>query len=428
MLFFHSMLSMGFSDDLDAILATSPKDRQTMLFSATMPKGIVNIAKKYMNDRKEISIGKKNVGAENVNHEYFMVHARDRYIALKRIVDLHPNIYAIVFCRTRAETKDVSDKLGKEGYNADALHGDLSQAQRDHVMGRFREKTLQLLIATDVAARGLDVHDLTHVINYNLPDDPEIYVHRSGRTGRAGKSGISIAIIHTRETRKINEIERIVGKKFDKKSVPSGKQICEKQLFNLIDKVEKITVDETQIEPFLDIIDKKLSWLSREDLIKHFVSVEFNRFLNYYKNAPDINVTESKSRYSEDSSRRTGRNSRRRDDRERRDNREHRDDRSRRESGSRRDRLKNSEPGFSRLFINLGIKDDLKPTDIIAHMNNTISGEKIKIGKIDIHPAFSFFEVDEAHKNTVLKKLNGSKFNGITVSVETANPKKKKRD
>jgi len=266
------MLTMGFKDDLDAILEGTPDDKQTLLFSATMPKEIAAIAKKYMKDAIEISAGKKNIGAENVNHVYYMVNARDRYLALKRIADINPKIYGIVFCRTRRETKEVAEKLMADGYNADALHGDLSQAQRDYVMNRFRVKNLQLLVATDVAARGLDVTDLSHIINYNLPDDLEVYIHRSGRTGRAGKKGVCLTIIHSRETGKIKMIQKKVGKPFEHAPVPSGKEICGKQLYNLIDKIEKIEVDNSQIDQFLPEIYKKLEWLSREDLIKHFVS------------------------------------------------------------------------------------------------------------------------------------------------------------
>ncbi|RLD51830.1 MAG: ATP-dependent helicase, partial [Bacteroidetes bacterium] len=328
------MLSMGFKDDLDDILKDSPEDKQILLFSATMPKEIERIANKFMTNPVEISAGKRNAGADNVNHEFYMVNARDRYSALKCLADLHPNIYGIVFCRTRRETKEVADKLMQDGYNADALHGDLSQAQRDHVMNRFRSKILQILVATDVAARGLDVTDLTHIINYNPPDDNEVYIHRSGRTGRAGKKGTSISIIHTREGHRIKALEKIVGKKFNKQNVPTGKEICEKQLFNLVDKVEKIEVDDSQIEQFLPVIYKKLDWLSREDLIKHFVSVEFNRFLGYYKNAPDINASTSRR---DDRDRKSDRG--RRGDRDRdRDSRDRNGDRGRR--GERGDRDK----------------------------------------------------------------------------------------
>jgi len=289
------MLSMGFKDELDAILENSPAEKQTLLFSATMPAEIVSISKKYMTDTHEISAGRKNSGADNVDHHYYLIHAKDRYVALKRVVDINPSIYSIIFCRTRSEAKEIADKLMQDGYNADALHGDLSQAQRDFVMSRFRSRHLQILVATDVAARGLDVNDLTHVINYNLPDDPEIYIHRSGRTGRAGKKGISVVFIHLREKSKLRQSEKKINKEFIRKSVPSGKEICEKQLFSLIDKVEKVSVNETQIAEFMPVIYKKLAWLDREELIKHFVSVEFNRFLQYYENATDLNVDEQQA-------------------------------------------------------------------------------------------------------------------------------------
>jgi len=289
------MLSMGFKDDMDAILATTSKEKQTLLFSATMPHEIMRIVKTYMKDPIEIAAEQIQTGADNVTHHYYEVQARDRYVALKRIIDMQPEIYAIVFCRTRAETKEIADKLSSEGYNSDALHGDLSQQQREYTLGRFRSKTLQLLIATDVAARGLDVTDLTHVINYNLPDDPDTYIHRSGRTGRAHRKGISITIINSRENNRIRDLERRVGKPFERKKVPTGKEICEKQLFHLVEKVENVEVEEKQIMEFLPVIFNKLSWLDREELIKRFVSVEFNRFLAYYKNAQDINVEHRKS-------------------------------------------------------------------------------------------------------------------------------------
>ena len=285
------MLTMGFKEDLQAILAKTPSEKQTLLFSATMSKRIIAITKQYMNSPIEISAARVNLGAENVQHLYYMVQAKYRYEVLKRIADSNPNIYGITFCRTRRETKEISNKLMQDGYNADAIHGDLSQAQRDEVMDRFRKGKLHLLVATDVAARGLDVNDLTHVINYNLPDDDEVYVHRSGRTGRAGKSGISIAIIHTKEMGRIRGIERISKIKFSRELVPSGKDICQKQLYSLMDKIKTVIVDEPQIEPFLPTIYKKLESLDREELIKHFVSAEFNRFLNYYKNSSDINLS-----------------------------------------------------------------------------------------------------------------------------------------
>ena len=283
------MLSMGFKEDLESILSKTPKEKQTLLFSATMTKKVKEVTKGYMNNIKEISVARMNVASENVKHVNYIVQARDRYEVIKRVSDMNPDIYGIVFCRTRRETKDVANKLMNDNYNADTLHGDLSQAQRDDVMNRFRKRQIQILVATDVAARGLDVNDLTHVINYNLPDDYETYIHRSGRTGRAGKTGISIAIIHGRETRKLKEIERKHGISFKKELVPNGVDICKNRLYSLIDKIEKVNVDEKQIEPFLPYIYEKLDWLDREKLIKHFVSAEFNRYLSYYKNSTDIN-------------------------------------------------------------------------------------------------------------------------------------------
>src|SRR6187399_555406 len=289
------MLSMGFKDDLDAILGTTPKEKQTLLFSATLPHEILRMVKTYMQDPVEIAAEKTQTGADNVTHHYYEVNAKDRYVALKRIIDLHPDIYAIVFCRTRAETKEIAEKLSVDGYNSDALHGDLSQEQREYTMGRFRGKTLQLLIATDVAARGLDVTDLTHVINYNLPDDPDTYIHRSGRTGRAHRKGVSITTIHSREHNRLRDLERRIGKPFEKKLVPTGKEICEKQLYHLVDKVENVEVDESQIKDYLPVINSKLSWLDRDELIKRFMSIEFNQFLSYYKDSRDINL-DSKNR------------------------------------------------------------------------------------------------------------------------------------
>ncbi|MCB2220136.1 MAG: DEAD/DEAH box helicase [Bacteroidetes bacterium] len=380
------MLNMGFKDELDSILETTPKEKRTLLFSATMPDAVLKIAKKYMHEPREITSGQRNVGAENVRHQFYMVHARDRYEALKRIADINPSIYGIVFCRTRQETKDVADKLKNDGYNADALHGDLSQAQREYVMKGFRSKHLQMLVATDVAARGLDVNDLTHIINYNLPDELEIYIHRSGRTGRAGKSGISISIIHTRESNKIRNLEKITGKKFEKKLVPTGREICEKQLFNLVDRMEKTEVDEAQIGEYMDVIYKKLEWLSREDLIKRFVSVEFNRFLDYYKNASDLNVREEKER-------------RKRPDVE----------------------IKQAR-SFSRFFINLGSKNKITPPKVIGLINDYTKRRDLAIGKIDIMKNFSFFEVDQQFEKDVLRGFKKATFEGIPVSVEISKP------
>lgn len=400
------MLTMGFKDDLDAILETTPAEKQTLLFSATMPKEIVSISKKYMKDIHEISIGKRNTGAENVEHSYYLVHARDRYLALKRVADINPNIYGIIFCRTRAETKEVADKLMNDGYNADALHGDLSQAQRDHVMSRFRAKHLQMLVATDVAARGLDVNDLTHVINYNLPDDPEVYIHRSGRTGRAGKRGISVVLAHLREKGKLREVEKKVGKKFVQAQIPNGREICEKQLFSLIDKVEKVEVNEEQIGEFMPVIYKKLAWLEREELIKHFVSVEFNRFLQYYQNAPDINVDESKQ------------NERDFDDRGRR-NRKDRNNRNPRE----RQRNRGGKYEFTRFFVNMGKKGGVNKRSIIDLVNQSLPGKSAEIGNIEVLKGFSFFEVDKKYERELKKSFRNAKIRGKSVNIEVAQPK-----
>ncbi|MEA3443937.1 MAG: DEAD/DEAH box helicase [Bacteroidota bacterium] len=382
------MLNMGFREDLNAILEKTPKEKQTLIFSATMPKDVRRIADNYMNDPVEIVAGKKNVGAINISHEFYMVKASDRYIALKRLADINPNIYALVFCRTRRETKDIAAKLINDGYNADALHGDLSQAQRELVMNRFRSKQLQLLVATDVAARGIDINDLTHVLNYNLPDDPEVYIHRSGRTGRAGKSGISISIIHSRDGRKLREIEKLVEKKFQKKLIPTGKEICEKRLYTVIDKIERVTVDEPQIEPFLEVIYKKLSWLDRDELIKRFVSVEFNRFLEYYKGTGDIN-------FSAD------------------------EDKNRKERKPKKEWKKGpSSNSFSRFFINIGSKQKLKATNLIGLINENTRKRDIEIGKIEILRNFSFFEIEKDHENLVLDSFKDVQFGSVKLSVQ----------
>lgn len=381
------MLNMGFTDSINAILADVPQERNTLLFSATMSPEIARISKKYLRDAKEITIGRKNESTSNVKHVAFCVHAKDKYAALKRIVDYYPQIYGIIFCRTRKETQEIADKLMQEGYNADSLHGELSQAQRDAVMQKFRIRNLQLLVATDVAARGLDVDDLTHVINYGLPDDTESYTHRSGRTGRAGKTGTSIAIINLREKGKLREIERIIGKKFIAGEMPTGKQICEKQLIKVIDELEKVKVNEEEITDFMPEIYRKLEWLSKEDLIKRMVSHEFNRFLDYYRDREEIETpTDSRERNTRDS----------------------------RERGSRK-----AAPGFTRLFINLGKMDSFFPSELISLLNSNTRG-RIELGRIDLMKNFSFFEVEEKEAQNVVKALNRANWNGRKVSVEVA--------
>lgn len=373
------MLNMGFTDSINTILENVPKDRNTLMFSATMSPEIARIAKTYLHDAKEITIGTKNEGSKNVNHVAYIVHAKDKYLALKRVVDFYPQIYGIVFCRTRKETQEIADKLIQDGYSADSLHGELSQAQRDLVMQKFRQRHLQLLVATDVAARGLDVDSLTHVINYGLPDDIESYTHRSGRTGRAGKTGISIAIINLREKGKMREIERIIKKKFEVSELPTGKEICEQQLIKVIDDIEKVKVSEEEIETFLPGVYRKLDWLSKEDLIKRVVSLEFNRFLDYYKNAPEIEQPKANDKKAETKESRKG-------DKEK--------------VG------RKAEKGYTRLFLNLGKTDGFYTNQIIDLVNRNLKKERIQIGRIDLMQNFSFFEVIQEQAPQVIKALN----------------------
>ena len=381
------MLTMGFKKDLEMILAQTPQEKQTLLFSATMSKRVVEITKSYMNNPLEIAAARMNIAAENVQHIYYMVNAKDRYEVIKRIIDINSGIYGIVFCRTRRETKEVANKLMHDGYNADTLHGDLSQMQRDEVMGRFRNRQLQILVATDVAARGLDVDDLSHVINFNLPDDDEIYVHRSGRTGRAGKKGISIIIIHTREVRKIREIEKKFSITFIRETVPSGLDICKKRLYTLIGKVENVEVDEQQIGQFMPDIYKKLEWLEREELIKHFVSTEFNRYLSYYKNARDINISGDSMG----------------------------EKRSKREKRSREDRRNTSFAGF---YVNVGFQHKLNPGRLIGLINECLRSSDAVIGKIEVMKTFSFFEIDNKWESKLFVGFKGKKFEGIPLLIE----------
>ncbi len=402
------MLNMGFKEELDNILSETPESKQTLLFSATMPKEVVRIANEYMTDSKEIKVGQRNAGAENVEHAFYVVRASDKYAALKRIADINPDIYGIVFCRTRRDTKEIADKLIEDGYNADALHGDLSQSQRDMVMQRFRQGNLQILVATDVAARGLDVNNLTHIINFNLPDDPEVYVHRSGRTGRAGKKGISLTIAHSRELSKIRTLEKMVKKSFKKDRVPGGVEIVEKRLINLIDNIKNTEVNEEKIAPYLDDILHKLEDLSREELIKKLVSVEFTRFLEYYKGAKDINFDGSESR---------GRDRDRNRDRDRGSGRD--GDRSRRER-----RSDSREKGkFSRFYINLGTKSNINPASLIGIINDVTDNRDIGIGRIELMKKFSFFEVDSNYEKEIIKSFQDVGYKGQSVIVELSNPK-----
>lgn len=371
------MLNMGFKEDLDDILAETPDTKNTWLFSATMPAEVSRIARNYMENPKEISVGKKNQGAENIEHIYYVVHARDKYLALKRIADYNPDIFGIIFCRTKAETQEVADALIKDGYNADALHGDLSQAQRDFVMKRYRSRTLQMLVATDVAARGIDVNNITHVINYNLPDDIESYTHRSGRTARAGKKGVSIAIINMKEHFKIKQIERIINKKFTQGVIPDGKDVCERQLFYLVNQLHEVQVNEEEIASYLPKIFEELKDLNKEELIKRFVSEEFNRFSNYYKNAPDLNVNAGRSA-----------------------------------TGDR--------PRTSRIFINIGHLDNLNRDLLKDFVSSTANIPLSAVRFVDIKNSYSFIEVSAEHMSTLFAAFeNGQqRFNGRTVKLE----------
>lgn len=410
------MLNMGFKEELDAILEQTPSEKQTWLFSATMPKEVEGIARNYMTEPRWITVGTRNAGAENVHHYYYLVHARDRYPALKRIADYYPNIYAIVFCRTRAETQEVADALIKDGYNADALHGDLSQAQRDHVMNRFRRKNLQMLVATDVAARGLDVNNLTHVINYNLPDEVEQYTHRSGRTGRADKTGISIAIINLREKHKIRQIEKIIKKDITQVPIPTGQQVCEKQLFHLIDTLENVSVNEDEISDYLPFVYKKLEKFEKEDIINRFVSLEFNRFLDYYRNAPDLNVKEEREARKKGGEQKKERRKEGGEQKERREKRE-------KPSGGQGE--------FVKLFINLGKRDAFAADRLIRLVNKMTRNRDIAIGRIDLFEAYSHFEVRARYVQEVIENMDDYEYRGVTLVVEpvgAGSRKNKKRD
>ena len=392
------MLNMGFSESINAIFDNVPADRNTLLFSATMSKEVEKIAQNYLHDHKEIVVGSRNEGAENVNHICYLVNAKDKYLALKRIVDFYPHIFAIIFCRTKLETQEVADKLIRDGYNAESLHGDLSQQQRDLTMQKFRQHTVQLLVATDVAARGLDVDDLTHVINYGLPDDVENYTHRSGRTGRAGKKGTSICIIHTREQYKVRNIEKIIGKEFVDGTLPAPEEICKKQLYKVMDDIMKTDVDEELIAPYMPDIMRQFDYIDKEDIMQKVVSITFGRFLNYYKNAPEIIKPTSKR--SEKGDRKTQREGR---------------------AGTSRQRgPRKAEEGYRRLFINLGKQDGFYPGEIMQYVNHHIHGPKQAIGHIDLLQKFSYIEVPADDAEKVMRALNGTTYKGREVRCNDA--------
>lgn len=384
------MLNMGFLDDIKEILTHVPVERKMLMFSATMPKEIAEIAKNFMHDPVEFVAGQRNEGAKNVRHIYYMVKAHDKYLALKRVADNNPDIYGIIFCRTRKETQEVADKLIADGYNADCLHGDLSQAQRDMAMRKFRDHVTQLLVATDVAARGLDVDDLTHVINYGLPEDTAVYTHRSGRTGRAGKTGVSVAIIHSREKGRLREIEKKIGKEFEYRKVPTPEHIIEKQLYNLADRLERVEVNESEIAKYLPSVSKKLEWLSGEDLLKRLLSLEFNRLLAYYQNMPDIDLNANDKGEKGDK-------------KAKRD----RDDRS-------------AERGMERIYVNVGKRQGFYPGNLMEIVNSNVEGSKPDIGRIDLLPDYTLFDVRQADARRVIGALKGADFFGHRLYAEQA--------
>ena len=401
------MLNMGFTESINAIFEGVPADRNTLLFSATMSREIEKIAKNYLNDYKEIVVGSRNEGAEKVNHIYYMVNAKDKYLALKRLVDFYPRIFAIIFCRTKLETQEIADKLIRDGYNAEALHGDLSQQQRDLTMQKFRNHNVQFLVATDVAARGLDVDDLTHVINYGLPDDIESYTHRSGRTGRAGKKGTSISIIHTRERSKVRAIEKIIQKEFVDGTLPTAKEICSKQLYKAMDAISKVDVNEEEIAPFLEEINRHFEYIDKEDLIKKIVSMTFGRFLDYYANAPEIEKPSLKRNERE------GKRAERGGGR----------DAQRGARGKRTERgargVRKAEAGYRRLFVNLGKDDGFYPGEVMQFINRNVQG-RVAVGHIDLLGKFSYIEVPEGDASRVMQALSGASYKGRDVRCNDA--------
>ena len=386
------MLNMGFSDSINEIFESLPEEHNTLMFSATMSRDVERVAKTYLKDHQEIVVGSRNEGAENVNHIYYMVQAKDKYLALKRIVDFNPRIFAIIFCRTKLETQDIADKLIKDGYNAEALHGDLSQQQRDLTMQKFRQHLTQLLVATDVAARGLDVDDLTHVINFGLPDDIENYTHRSGRTGRAGKKGTSISIVHSKEKHKIRNIEKEIGKQFVEAEIPKAEEICKKQLYKVMDQIVKTDVNDDEIAPFMQDINRYFEYIDKEEIIKKIVSVEFGKFLAYYADAPEIEKVEEKGKRKEKRGERA----------------------EKRDQTDRQKRSNKPEKGYARLFINLGKRDGFYPGELMQTLNRYVGGRQ-QVGHIDLLDTISYFEVPEKDARKVMSQLTGIRYKGRTV-------------
>jgi len=389
------MLNMGFSDSINEIFECLPTEHATLMFSATMSREVERVAKQYLKDYETIVVGSRNEGAENVNHIYYMVQAKDKYLALKRIVDFYPKIFAIIFCRTKIETQEIADKLIRDGYNAESLHGDLSQQQRDLTMQKFRQHLTQLLVATDVAARGLDVDDLSHVINFGLPDDIENYTHRSGRTGRAGKKGTSISIVHSKEKHKIRNIEKEIGKKFVEAPIPSAEEICKKQLYKVMDQIVKTDVDDDEIAPFMQDISRYFEYIDKEEIIKKIVSLEFGKFLAYYADAPEIEIVkEERGKRKEE-----------------------------REQSDKQKRMNKAQPGYHRLFINLGKRDGFYPGVLMQTLNRYVGGRQ-EVGHIDLLDTISYFEVPEKDAKKVMTQLTGIRYHGRVVRCNSEDEKK----
>ena len=385
------MLNMGFSDSINEIFESLPEEHATLMFSATMSREVEKVAKKYLHNYETIVVGSRNEGAENVNHIYYMGQAKDKYLALKRIVDFYPKIFAIIFCRTKLETQEIADKLIKDGYNAESLHGDLSQQQRDLTMQKFRQHLTQLLVATDVAARGLDVDDLTHVINFGLPDDIENYTHRSGRTGRAGKKGTSISIVHSKEKHKICNIEKEIGKKFVEAEIPSAEEICKKQLYKVMDQIVKTDVDDEEIAPFMQDINRYFEYIDKEEIIKKIVSLEFGKFLAYYADAPEIEKPVKEKG-------------------------------EKKPQTDKQKRMNKAQDGYHRLFINLGKRDGFYPGELMQTLNRYVGGRQ-EVGHIDLLDTISYFEVPEKDAKKVMTQLTGIRYHGRTVRCNSEDEK-----
>jgi len=396
------MLNMGFQEDIEFILQNTPRRESTWLFSATMPSEIRKVSKRYMNTPFEVTIGKANTGSSNIDHQFYVTSAHYRYETLKRLIDFHPGIYGLIFTRTKIDAQEISEKLTREGYDIDALHGDLTQQQRDKVMGQFREKSLQLLIATDVAARGIDVQGITHVINYELPDDVEVYTHRSGRTGRAGNTGISISIVHSRELFKLKQIEKMVAQPFHRFEIPTGKDVCRKQFFFFMDKLLQADISHGDYETYVPMLAEKFSHIDKEEVLKRFAALEFDRFLKYYENAEDLNIREQKRGARERIPVRGG-------------------EKDTRGKGRDRNRDYDANGEYTKLFVNLGTKDGFYKASFLQFILDMSDLRKEVLGKIDMKEMNSWVEVDSKSAKQMIRSLDGKNYKGRRIRMNEAN-------